>query len=734
MQLLILESPNKVKDVQKYASQLGQPCTVMATCGHILDLPPMNRGACIDLKTFAPTELVPRDAAGERRIAALRKAISQATRVIVATDPDREGEAIAAEVWPWIPAGRGCRATFEEITLRGVERGLSNIQTDIKRPSADAAAARRVIDRLAGWHATATVFEKLRHLKGVSAGRLQSAALRLVVDRFREHQDFRPATTYGIRLKLTAGSGGLFTARLLDGDEPKVFPTLAEAKAFPKPSSAVVASLTSNRKNQKPRPPFEATSWLQVAQKALHLSIREASFLTQALFEEGKTTYPRTDSVRVSADAIDWARAEIARRFGQKYVPALPVEYKESSAAQGAHEAIRPTIPHESSDLAARAAGPLAEAYALIEARFLASQAAARIVDETKAIFAADGAKYEARGQVEIFDGWRRVLTTDAAEEPDKIDTAKPSHTEEESSALPSLQTGEALAVVDLEIVPITTKPKPLFTQASLVAELKRLGIGRPSTYPTIVPLLLARSWVTETAPADSKTKTKNKKADATPVLVPAPVAFELADFLSSAFPSLVDYSFTAAMEEQLDQVEATKLSRHQVASSWWLRFHHELEAAKTIRPRLADRPDLGSCPKCEGEGRAGRLRLITGSKGDRRYEFAACDQDTKEKQVCGYTSTTDGGLLIPRTQCPDCRTAMRPVRRRDGGHSLVCSNCPETRWFVADAKWALVRAPKCPKCSQPMNHRPNQKGEFFWGCFTCKVFLDSDPFGAHGA
>jgi DNA topoisomerase-1 len=402
--------------------------------------------------------------------------------------------------------------------------------------------------------------------------------LRLVVDRFREHQDFRPVTTYGIRLNLSARSGTLFSARLLDGDEPKVFQTLAEAKAFARPSSAVVASLTSNQKNQKPRPPFEATSWLQVAQKALHLSIREASFLTQALFEEGKTTYPRTDSVRVSADAIDWARGEIARRFGQKYVPALPVEYKESSAAQGAHEAIRPTIPYESSDLAARAAGPLAEAYALIEARFLASQAAARIVDETKAIFAADGAKYEARGQVEIFDGWRRVLTTDAAEEPDKLDTAKPSRTEEESSVLPSLQTGEALAVVALEIVPITTKPKPLFTQASLVAELKRLGIGRPSTYPTIVPLLLARSWVTETAPADSKTK--NKKADVTPVLVPAPVAFELADFLSSAFPSLVDYSFTAAMEEQLDQVEATKLSRHQVASSWWLRFHLELEAA----------------------------------------------------------------------------------------------------------------------------------------------------------
>jgi DNA topoisomerase-1 len=730
MQLLILESPNKVKDVQKYTNQLGQPYTVMATCGHILDLPPMNRGACINLKTFTADELVPRDASGEARIAALRKAISHATKVVVATDPDREGEAIAAEVWPWIPAGKAFRATFEEITLRGVKDGLANIHSDLDRAAADAAAARRVIDRLAGWHATSTVFEKLRHLKGISAGRLQSAALRLIVDRFREHESFKPATTYGLRLKLRTGAGAEFSARLLEGETPRVFGALADAQAFPRPSAAFISALDSKQKSQRPRPPFEATSWLQVAQKALHLSIKEASFVTQALFEQGHTTYPRTDTVRVSPDAIEWARAEIARRFGPKYLPESPVEHKERGNVQGAHEAIRPTIPHEPAELSARQTGSLAQAYALIEARFLASQAASRIVDETTAVITADGAKYEATGQVEIFDGWKKVLATEAEEEPENV-AHQTSKSDEEPDKLPSLMAGQQLTVVGLEVFPITTKPRPLFTQASLVAELKRLGIGRPSTYPAIVPLLFSRAWVSERATLVSNKK--KRRAEAPAVLVPEPVAFELSDFLATAFPSLVDYSFTAGMEEQLDQIAAQRVSRVAVAAAWWSRFQHELESAKAIKPRIQERPDLGVCPKCDEQGRGGHLRLITGTKDDRRYEFAACDQDTKAKQVCGYTSSTEGGLLIQLTACPTCGTSMRAIQKRDGGRAWLCSNCPQPKWFVADENWNRVPVPSCSKCSNPMTHRErsNHKGDFIWACFACDVFLDSDVFGS---
>ena len=733
MELLILESPNKIKDVQRYTKELGQPCVVMATCGHILDLPPMSAGACVDIKTFSPTQLVPRDSAGRDRTAQLQQAIAKATKVIVATDPDREGEAIAAEVWPWIPSSKAFRATFEEITLRGIEHGLRNTTSTLNRPSADAASARRVIDRLAGWHATSVVFEKLRHLKGVSAGRLQSAALRLVVERFRENSEFKPSTTYGLRLKFKTVTGQQLTARLLDDEgSPRIFQNQAEAQAVARPIIAVVSSVDATKKHQKPRPPFEATSWLQVAQKTLRLNVKDATAAIQALFEQGHTTYPRTDTVRVSVDAIEWARSEISRRLGPDYLPPTPWEYKDSRLTQGAHEAIRPTIPHQPGDLDARGDGQWHQAYALIEARFLASQAAARIVEETEVLISAEGQIWEARGQVELFDGWRRLLATDEHEEPERHED-QPAPLDEDPDSLPPLKAGDQLFVAGVEVVTNTSRPKPLFNQASLVAELKRLGIGRPSTYPSIVPLLLSRGWVVEQR-APSSGKRRKKSADL-PVLVPQAVAFDLADFLAKAFPSLVDYEFTASMEARLDEIEAQKASRLDVASTWWARFEQELSAARALKTQSHERPDLGPCPKCIAEGRTGRLQLIKGvsSKNREPYEFAGCDQDSKDRRPCGFTAPTENGALIEPASCPVCGARLRPVRRKDGGHSWTCGACPDNNWFLADAAWKLVRSPVCPRCGKPMSHREHstRKGDFFWACFPCKEFLDSDVFGA---
>ncbi len=734
MQLLILESPNKIRDVQKYTEEIGQPCVVKATYGHILDLPPMSVGVCVDLKTFSPTHLVPRDDAGREHILQLQQAIAKATKVIVATDPDREGEAIAAEIWSWIPASKACRATFEEITLRGVQRGLANISPTLNRGAADAASARRIIDRLAGWNATSVVFDKLRQQKGVSAGRLQSAALRLVVERFRDNQNFKPLSTYGLRVRLRTANGQEFTACLLDGKNgPRVFQTQSEAQAVARPNLAVIAKVEATKKQQKPRPPFEATSWLQVAQKTLRLNVKDATAAIQALFEQGHTTYPRTDTVRVSPDGIQWARDEITRRLGADYLPPIPWEHKDSGNAQGAHEAIRPTIPHQPADLDARQAGQWASAYALIEARFLASQAAARIIEQTKVLISADGMTFEASGQVELFPGWKRLLATDEHEESDKQPHVA-SESEDESESLPPLHTGDQLSVVGIEVTTNTTRPKPLFNQASLVAELKRLGIGRPSTYPTIVPLLLSRGWVIEQTPPT--TDKRRKKADSLlPVLVPQAVAFSLSDFLATAFPSLVDYEFTAAMEAQLDEIEAHKTSRLDVASTWWARFEKELCLARLIKPLTPERLDLGRCPKCTGEGRTGHLRLIKGvsPKNNEPYEFAGCDQDSKDRKPCGFTAPTQNGSLIDPVPCPACGTRLRPVRRKDGGHSLLCGTCPGNKWHLADSGWKIVDAPVCPKCKQPMAHRErsNHKGQFFWGCFSCKQFMDSDVFGA---
>ena len=456
MDLIVLESPNKIKDVESYARALGLDVRAVATVGHLLDLPPMAEGPAIDTRAFSLDRLQPRDPRAFQRIEQIRAAIGQADRVIVATDPDREGEAIAAEVWAWIPPRKAWRATFEEITRSGVERGLREMRPSLNTPAVQAAHARRAIDRLAGWHATAVAFEKLRQHRGVSAGRLQSAALRLVVERHREQESFSSTTTFGVRAKLRTASGVELFARLTDADGvPVVFSASSEAQAVTIPGRLTVTAVDAKKKEQRPRPPFEASSWLQVACKALGVSVKDATQHIQTLFEAGLTTYPRTDTVRVSDEAIAWARAEIERRFGAAYLPPVPWTHKDggSSVVQGAHEAIRPTIPHDPADLAERSVGPWGRVYGLIEARFLASQAAARVVDETTVRIGSGDSLFVARGLVETFDGWKRVLATDAEEETDSPTNGQAvSSDDEEDGRLPALAAGDELEVVSTEI------------------------------------------------------------------------------------------------------------------------------------------------------------------------------------------------------------------------------------------------------------------------------------------
>jgi DNA topoisomerase-1 len=734
MDLIILESPNKRADVEKYARKCGLDVKVMATVGHLVDLPPMAEGAAVNLDSFTPEKLVARNPRAKETIAALKAAIVRAERVIVATDPDREGEAIAAQVWQWIPAGKAWRARFEEITAGGVAAGLSKMTKELDGHAVDASVARRLIDRLAGWHASNLVFEKLPQRRGVSAGRLQSAALLLVVERFRDNQSFKPIVTFGIRARLRGEGGGEFWARLTAQGKPSVFQTRAEAGAIKLPAQVVVSKLEVARKAEKPRPPFEATSWLQVAQKALGLSVKDATAATQALFETGSTTYPRTDSVRVSDDAIAWARAQILQRFGPQYVPGTPWIFKDSGASvQGAHEAIRPTLSTDAEALQQRKAGQWGSAYGLIEARFLASQAAAREVEQTVVLCSGGGIELLGEGQVELFGGWRDVLGTDLREEATNDRPGKSDEDADPDGALPRLQQGELLEVLESEVVTHTTKAKPLHTQASLIAELKRRGIGRPSTYHSVVPILLVRLWAeekiwkgAEAAPAAPK-----QRRTKLPVLVPTELGVELADFLARAVPGLVNYGFTAALEAGLDEVERGERGRAELGKKWWEGFAAELRLAERLPAKTVERPVVGECPKCGREGRVGKLRLVKGvsrSSGE-AYEFAACDLDTMGSKICGYTAPADGGKLALESPCPECNQPMRPVRRKDGGHSLVCE---KDGWYLADRRWTIVKPPMCSRCAQPMIHRENSavKGRFFWGCFNDKVFKDADQFG----
>jgi DNA topoisomerase I len=735
MDLIILESPNKVADVEKYARKCGLDARATATVGHLVDLPPMRDGAAVRLETFTAGQLVPRDKQAANRIARLKADIAKADRVIVATDPDREGEAIAAQVWPWIPKGRAWRAHFHEITAAGVARGLSEMKGVLNGHAVDAAVTRRMIDRLAGWHASALVFEKLPGHRGVSAGRLQSAALRLVVERAREHKAFESVVTFGVTLRLRTSSGEEFSAELSAGGRACRFKTRAEAESIRAPGHVTVRKVMVSQSSERPRPPFEATSWLQVAQKALGLSVKDATAATQGLFETGSTTYPRTDCVRVSDDAITWARAELLRRFGPRYVPAVPWIHKDKNAGvQGAHEAIRPTLDDDHESLKRRRTGKWGAAYGLVESRFLASQASAREVERTQV--ALDGGELEfiARGEVELFDGWREVLGDDVKEE---AASAPPTDDVEDARTLPRLADGMSLVVLGADITSHVSKPKPLFTQASLIAELKRRGIGRPSTYQSVVPILLSRFWAEERIGSDGSENSRSKeRRRKLPVLVPTSVGTSLADFLAIAVPSLVNYEFTATLEGDLDQIEAGTRTRVQVGHRWWEAFQAEIEGAKVLPSRKVERPLLGECPKCLQEGRAGKLRLIKGVSrtSGKAYEFAACDADELDVKVCGYTAAAEKGRLQRQAACPECGAAMKPIRRRDGGHSLVCVR---DGWFLADKRWVVVKAPRCPRCAGAMTHRERSgaQGSFFWACFADGAFVDADAFGkVHGA
>lgn len=722
--LILVESPNKVKHVQHYAQEAGVAAVVMGTVGHMLDLPPMKDGDCVDKVSFEPTALVPRNESAERILAHIEAAARKAAKVIVASDDDREGELIAEEAWSRIPAGKAVRAVFKEITRKGVAAGLKAVAQKAAPDHGriEAAKARRLVDRLFGWHATNATFQKLRQHSGLSAGRVQSIAARLVVERTREHDAFKPREYFTLWARLRKGDQE-FVARVKQGGEVVSVDTREQAQAINLPGSATCTFAEAKEMRRKPRPPFTNSTWLQTAQKALRMPVAKSSEAIQRLFEEGATTYPRTDSVRVDAGAVAWAREEIARRFGAEYVPEKPWEHKDRAGAQGAHEALRPTKP------GIEIQGENAEAFRLIEARFLASQAAAQVVEQTILQFETEGGLVlEARGTVERFAGWRRVLATDAAEEEDG-GKSQAEEDDDEEGTLPRIEKGDEVEILELIVKPGTTKAPALYTQAALVADLERKGIGRPSTFKSMVQLVLDRGFVIEEEPAKPK---NTKKGEAViPFLRPVEKGYDLVDFLVKAFPSCMDYAFTAGLETTLDRIEEGQQERRAFLAEFWASLEADLGRVAEIPVSRPERKDLGACPKCAAEGRSGRLRLFKGTAAatGKPYEFAACDVDTKDSKICGHTAQTKDGELAKAEPCPQCAVGMKAVTKKDGSHSLLCA---AHGWHLAGKDWRLVKAPACPKCKAAMGHHSKKAdpSAFFWGCFTCKEFQESDKFG----
>lgn len=583
--LIIVESPTKARTIQGI---LGKGYRVVASLGHIKDLP--EDGFGVDIKGgFLPQyRLIP---GKEGVLKGIRDAARTCGRILLATDPDREGEAIAWHIAEEVGNGKAFqRVLIHEITPQGVKEALAN-PLPLREALYRAQQARRVLDRIVGYQISPLLW---RALKGrLSAGRVQSVALRLIWEREREIEGFVPEEYWTITVLLEApGKGPAFEARLkrYKGKALKI-PDEKKAKGILEDlegAQFVVGSVKEREKDRKPPPPFTTSTLQQEASRRLGISVKEVMALAQRLYEgvalgpqgqKGLITYMRTDSVRVSPLAVKAAREYIRRRFGPEFLPGRPHVFKSRQTAQEAHEAIRPTSVDLHPDLVKPYLRPKEyRLYRLIWERFLASQMASARILETEVEIEAGDYLFTATGSVVKFKGFMVIWGADEAEE-----------------TLPKLEEGEPLSVRGLVPKQHFTEPPPRYTESTLVRELEKRGIGRPSTYATIISTLLERGYVT----------LKDKRFYLTEL------GRRVVELLVHHFPEVMDVSFTARMEEKLDRIEEGTSSFQEVLEDFYRVFSEELR--KAIRDIVGEE---GLCEACGSP-----LVLRRGRFG----EFLAC-------------------------------------------------------------------------------------------------------------
>ncbi len=714
--LVVVESPNKIAKISKC---LGPGFVVVATIGHFRDLPERELG--VDVPSFALKYVTLPGKEGV--VAKLREATRGAAEVLLGTDADREGEAIAWHVAQVLGLSAPRRIRFQEITPGALKKAVA-AAGPLDLNLVDAQQARRALDRLVGYQVSPllSVFGP-QH----SAGRVQSAALHLVVEREKAREAFKPVAFWTVNATYREGFTAMVAERNPKGEWVNARfleqARAARALAAVKSSPHEVEALETKPREQRPQAPFTTSTLQQAASSQLNLAPADTMATAQALFEKGLITYHRTDSVALSDEAIAMARDFIARDC-PAVLPEQPVRYKNSDAAQEAHEAIRPTALQ--ADPEVRLSETEESLYSLINRRFLACQCRPALLDVTTARVAAGGERLLAKGLVVRFLGFRHYLAEDET-------TAAKAHEgeAEDERALPKLERGQALALTDAKAKGDATKPPPRFTQATLIRELQRTGIGRPSTYAATVTLLFERRYLLE-----------EKKA-----VAPTPRGRLIDGALSAAFPDVVATDTTARLEVQLDEVAAGKRRWKAALGDWHTGFAAQLAAAavglqRFARDNAALVESVGEaskgtgkpCPKCQKE-----LILRYGSKGpfiscsgwpacDYRADPSArpsalkcptcaapmVEQDGKFGRyarctVSGCTGRVDQSATTTET-CPRCSSPLK-----DKGAFLGCSAYPKCT-FTVDTK-ALAQAKKsgavCPKCGRPMVQRKGARGAF---------------------
>ncbi len=690
--LLIVESPAKVKTLSKF---LGKDFTIKASIGHVKDLPKKELGVDVE-NNFKPTYIAIEGK--EKVLKELKKTAKNVDRVFLAPDPDREGEAIAWHIAEELNGNSGkiLRVEFNEITEKAVTEAIKHPRK-INKSLVDAQQARRVLDRLVGYKLSPLLWRKVSGGVGLSAGRVQSVALRLVVDREREIGAFKPEEYWSITAALEGKEPPPFDAKLFHINSQKAeIRNETEARHIVNDIAGrtfTVKRIEKSNKKRSPAPPFITSTLQQEASRRLRFNAKKTMQIAQNLYEgleigdegsAGLITYMRTDSVRVASEAQLEAKKFIAKQFGSDYAPQKPPVYKSKKSAQEAHEAIRPTSVFRTPEsIINYLSKDQHQLYTIVWNRFIASQMSPALLEQTSIDIAADKYIFRATGTVVKFQGFMSLYiesADDAAEEEGK---------------LPALGQGDVLKAASVTPKQHFTQPPPRYTEATLVKELEAKGIGRPSTYATILSTIQKKY----TEKTDGRFK-------------PTELGMVVSDFLVERFPELMDIGFTAKMEDNLDSIEEGKSKWARVIKDFYNPFDTYLEEAMKLLGKVKPK-DIPTEEKCE---KCGKPMVI---KWGRHGRFMACSgyPECKNARPLTGQQTADSGQQtetesqMTDEKCPKCGSPMM-LKSGRFGKFLACSKYPECKTTKA-----IGIGIKCPEDSGEIVERRTKKGKIFFSC-----------------
>ncbi len=659
--LVIVESPTKAKTIQKF---LGSDFIIKSSFGHVRDLPKRELGVDIE-NNFKPKYVVPTKA--KKVVAELKKESAKADNTILATDEDREGESIAWHLQEALKLKNPQRIVFHEITKTAIEKAVENPR-HIDMNLVNAQQARRVLDRIVGYKLSPFLWKKIA--KGLSAGRVQSVAVRLIVEREREIEKFIAQEYWGIEVllkKLNKEFGASLIkkdGKILDKLEIKNKEEADKVLEDLNSADYIVGAVERKETKRNPAPPFTTSTLQQAAWQRFKFSAKMTMSLAQRLYEEGNITYHRTDSLNLSEDSLNSAKNFITQVYGQNYWAGKVVKYKtKSSGAQEAHEAIRPAYADKTPESLKEIDARQLKLYTLIWQRFIACQMAPAIFDSVSADIDAKNFTFRANGQLVKFDGFLKVY-------PTKF----------EESELPDLEKNDALDLLELTPLQHFTEPPARYTEASLVKTLEKYGIGRPSTYAPIISTIQDRNYVAEN---------EQKR------FFPSEMGIIVNDVLVKNFPEIVDINFTATMEKELDEVAEGKDTWETACKDFYTPFAKNLEE----RYKDVEKTDLIKktdkiCPKCgspliERLGRFGR--------------FYACSKFPE----CKHTESVGGDKDTLNISCPKCKEGKLTGKRTKKGKTFYgCNRFPKCDF----ALWDKPVNEFCPKCDSILIEKGKHK------------------------